>query len=166
MTFFKQQGGKRIMHDEGTELEMVDTELRLYVQYLHDLVRLSEKMADVAALIGEDTYGISSPRIKSTEEAKYQTSPKVYTEDAVLSRMAKKDAHAESLAALRIETAMKRIFCLQIQERICAADLSQKEMKILYLRYFQGLSLRVIAKMTWSNRESTRINLMKVLERL
>lgn len=154
------------MHDEGTELEMVDTELRLYVQYLHDLVRLSEKMADVAALIGEDTYGISSPRIKSTEEAKYQTSPKVYTEDAALTRMAKKDAHVESLAALRIETAMKRIFCLQIQERICAADLSQKEMKILYLRYFQGLSLRVIAKMTWSNKDNIAKKLSETLKKI
>lgn len=154
------------MCDKDDELNMIDTELRLYVQYLHDLVRLSEKMADVTALISEDTYGVSSPRIKSTEEAKYQNSPKVYTEDAALARMAKKETHVESLAALRIETAMKRIFCLQIQERICAADLSQKEMKILYLRYFQGLSLRVIAKMMWSNKDNIAKKLSETLKKI
>lgn len=155
------------MYENDEQLNMVDTELRLYVQYLHDLIRLTEQMADVSALINlGDTYGVSSPRIKSTEEAKYQTSPKVYTEDAALTRMVEKELKIESLAALRIETAMKRIFCLRIQERICAADLSPKEMKILYLRYFQGLSLRVIAKMMWSNKDNIAKKLSETLRKM
>ena len=154
------------MYDGATELDMIDTELRLYVQYLHDLVRLSEQMADAAALIGEDTYGVSSPRIKSTEEAKYQNSPKVYTEDAALSRMVQKELHIESLAGLRAEVAMKRVFCYKVQQRICAADLSPKEMKILYLRYFQRLSLRVIAKMMWSNKDNIAKKLSEMLRKM
>lgn len=152
------------MYDKDDELSMVDTEMRLYVQYIHDLVRLNQQMADATALINNgDTYGVSSPRIKSTEETKYQTSPKVYTEDAALTRMAKKELHIESLAALRIETSMKQNFCFRVQERICAANLTDKEMQILYLRYFRKMSLRDIAQKMWSNKDGVSKILRHVL---
>ena len=163
-TLYRKKSG---MYENDERINMVDTELRLYVQYLHDLAYLNEQMYEVATLIDHgDTYGISSPRIKSAEEAKYQTSPKVYTEDAALARVVEKELKIESLAALRVETSMKRIFCLQIQKRICVADLSQKEMKIMYLRYFRGLSLRVIAKMMWSNKDYIARNVSELLLRI
>lgn len=155
------------MYENDEQLNMVDTELRLYVQYLHDLIRLNEQMADVSALINlGDTYGVSSPRIKSTEEAKYQTSPKVYTEDAALTRMVEKELKIESLAALRIETAMKRIFCLRIQERICAASLNDQERQIMYLRYFRKMSLRDIAVTMWSNKDNIAKKLSETLTKI
>lgn len=135
-------------------------------EIFHEII-FSKQIADATALISNgDTYGVSSPRIKSTEEAKYQNSPKVYTEDAALSRMVQKELHIESLAGLRAEFDMKRNFCYKVQHRICAADLSQKEMKILYLRYFQGMSLRSLAEKMWSNKNAISSSLTKIARKI
>lgn len=152
---------------EDEELIKIDSELRLYVQYLKDQVRLNAKMNEIQYILHHgDTYGISSPRIKNIEEAKYQTSPRVYLEDDVLSRMIKKDVQIDYLEVLHTEFTMKRIFCYRIQERICAADLSEKEIQIMYLRYFRGMSLRNIASEMWSNKDNIAKKLSETLRKI
>ena len=142
-----------------------DYEMRLYARYLMEMNDLRARIADAETELDMDTFGVSSPRIKSAEEAKYRNSPKVYMEDEALKRMESRDRIENSvLPPLRIEFALKRIFCYVIQKKLAAADLSDEDRTILYLRYFRGKSLREIAATLYGNKDQIAQKLRNILE--
>ena len=143
----------------------VDYEMRLYAKYLLEMNDLLARIADAEAEMDMDTFGVSSPKIRSAEEAKYQNSPKVYMEDEALKRMESRDRIKNSvLPPLRIEFSLKRIFCYEIQKKLAAADLSDEDRTILYLRYFRGKSLREIAGTVHSNKDQIAMKIRTIQE--
>lgn len=148
-------------------LEMICSEMETYANYVQeDLPRLYIQILELKAEISEDTFGVSSPRIKSSAEAKYQSSPKVYIEDAALQRMARRDDKLIRLQPLEMEYAMKRIFVIMMQKRIINAALSDEEKRLVWYRFFKRYPLRAIARVMNSNKDSVRKGLRRVLERL
>ena len=148
------------------ELETIDSELKLYARYMYELVSLSDRMNDLQMMLSSSSYGVSSPRIKSIQEAKYKQSPKVYMEDAALNWIEDMDHIRKELKVLRMEYSLKRIFCLKMMEKICAADLDPEEIQILWLRYFKGMSLRGIAEEMWSNKDRVSRILSETISRI
>ena len=149
------------------ETETIEYELRLYAQYMKELPALYEKMADLyTRLASIPTSNVSSPRIKSVEEAKYQTSPKVHMEDAAIRLYERKEELLKDLEVIRIEYTMKRVFCTKIQEKLCAASLDPEQCRLLYYRFFMNMSLREIAEKMWRNKDSIRIKLIAVYDSL
>lgn len=145
------------------ELETIDSELKLYARYMYELVSLSDRMNDLQMMLSSSSYGVSSPWIKSIQEAKYKQSPKVYMEDAALNWIEDMDHIRKELKVLRMEYSLKRIFCLKMMEKICAADLDPEEIQILWLRYFKGMSLRGIAGEMWTNKDRIMIKIKNIL---
>ena len=149
------------------DTDTIEYELRLYAQYMKELPELYEKMVDLCTqLAAISTSNVYSPRIKSTEEAKYQTSPKVHMEDAALRIYERKEELMKELEVIRIEYTMKRIFCVKIQEKLCAANLDPEQCRLLYYRFFMNMSLREIAKKMWSNRNSVMCTIERIIKHL
>ncbi|MBE6129572.1 MAG: hypothetical protein E7185_09885 [Erysipelotrichaceae bacterium] len=149
------------------DLDMIRSELETYANYIQDeLPKLYMQIYDLKATAAVDNYGVSSPRIKSTEEAKYQTSPKVYTEDAVLQRMIRREEQQVKLQPLEIEYAMKRLFVIVMQKRIIKANLTDEERQLLWYRFFKRYPLRAIAMIMNSNKDTVRERLIRIMERL
>lgn len=149
------------------ELGMIRSEMETYANYVQDdLPRLFMQIYELKATISEEDYGVSSPRIKSIEEAKYQISPHVYMNDAALNRMVHREEQEIRLQPLEVEYAMKRIFVIMMQKRIINAALTDEERRLVWYRFFKGYPLRGIARVMNSNKDSVRKGLRRVLERL
>ena len=87
-------------------------------------------------------------------------------EDAALNWIEDMDQIRKEIKVLRMEYSLKRIFCLKMMEKICAANLDPEEIQILWLRYFKGMSTRKIAEIIYINRESIRQRLIYMLDHL
>ena len=107
------------MEDKGQiqsgEFDTAEHELRLYPVFLRDVCRLEEQIMELDAELAaiESGYGVSSPRIKGTEEAKYKDPPKVYISDAPISMIMQKEKLARRMRDLTTELLV--IFGAEIQ---------------------------------------------------
>lgn len=142
----------------------VDYELRLYVSYLNTLVYNEEKIADLEAEIHNVNYGLSSPRIKSAEEAKFQTSPKVYMSDLPLEIIDRVEKSRERLKIFVQSRDFKKRYCYYIAKKLCT--LSSEELELIGYHYFDNYSFRTIAEMYLSNKTTIFEKMNAILDKL
>ncbi len=146
------------------ELERVENEMRLYVTYLNDLCALCKEKSELKTQMLTDSYNVSSPRIKSSEEAKYKESPKVFTIDSMLNYIEKNTERQKKIEKLNAEIKFKMEFCNRMMSRIYL--LEDEEIEILGYRYFQCLTFREIAHILNYQLSATFYKVDNILSRL
>lgn len=142
-------------------MSKAENELPLYWAYLDELRDLAAKIADLQ--ISDETYGVSSPRIKSKDEAKYQSGTKVYLDDAALARMMRQESRRDQLVKAREEYVRKMYWCMTVMRKIM--DLTDEQKNIIWLHYGKGHSVRAIARMTYQSKDSVYRQLKKIAEK-
>ena len=136
------------------ELEAVDKQLRLFIYYCQSLPILWED-----AKQAEDDYysgALKAPPIKSSEEAKYKKST-----SCPIDRMAEMIQRKDDLMA---EYKHRADFCRQIQEKLM--ELSNDEIELLYWRYEREFSLRLIGQMYFTNKDTVKARIDKILQKI
>lgn len=137
--------------------QTLENELRLFFDYKRKLPQIRERLDAAQAKL--DTFGVSSPKIRSTEEAKYQRGTPIYSNARLLTLIEERDR-------LQAEVTYKTGFCARIQAMIDSADLSPEEMELLQYRYRDMYSLRLLGQMYCSNRTTINEQLYVIREKI
>ena len=123
------------------DIQNAERELRSFIYYCHKLVWLYERIR--ALDIELSSFGISSPKIKSKEEAKYQAGTRIYSDMPLLDLISEQDDYKSEYYDLNRR-------CLKVQKVL--VTLSDEEVQLLYLRIERGYTLRQLAKLNFTNR--------------
>ncbi len=140
------------MNDYST----VEENLRDYYRFRREIPRIREKLEEVSARL--NAFGVSSPQIRSLEEAKYQRGTKIYSTVNLLELIEKEDWY-------RAELTYKTTFCERMEQMIEDADLTADEEELLHNRYGRGYSLRLLAMMDNSNKNTISRRIHAILAR-
>ena len=135
-------------------------EANIDIEYYY---RTRRKIKRITARIKEidtelDSYGVSSPRILSKEEAKYQKGTRIHTDAPLLELISEKDD-------LDTELAMAESICRQIKAKMDALQLTPEETKILILRYDYLCTYDQIAERMNYSKHSVQYKLDAILRR-
>ncbi len=139
------------------ELQLVeaDTRVRMFVQYAWSLPRLYEQAMEYSEML--NTYGVSSPRIMSLEEAKYQKGTRIYSDINLLEAIER-----ETEAWLEYHEAS--LYCNRMAKKL--AKLDNYELNLLYLKYEKFKTLDEISAVIHYSRTQTMRLLDNVLRKL
>lgn len=143
-----------MMRDDNIQIEKADAELRLFVAYARSLIRLYEEANEVSMRL--NTYGVSSPKILSPEEAKYQKGTKIYSNINLLDLM-------EQESAAWGEYHRASSYCNRMARSFIGLD--DEELMLLYLRYEKGYTFEQIGMIINYSAVHARRLLFKCLEK-
>ena len=101
-------------------------------------------------------YGVKSPRIISQEEAKYQKGTMVYSDAALLEKIELRDS-------LIKDYLYKDWYCLKIQEFL--EHLQPDDVELLSMRFEMRYTLRQIADIYYSNKDSIQKRIQEIMLR-
>ena len=124
------------MRREDEAIMQADRELASFPYYCQKLLRAYDDLVDVEKRI--DVFGVSSPRIMSTEEAKYQKGTQIYSDLPMLELFTKADELKEEIRLLRG-------ICTRTRRKLIGLDLDDEELTILYYRYERNMTYEQIA---------------------
>lgn len=131
------------------EIELLLKAFRFNVTKLMDL---EDRLQLLAYELNGDNIG--SPKIKSPEEAKYQTGTKIYKNNIpeLMLQESKliKERDYYLFAVKRVESFLQQ--------------LSDEEIKLIELRYWHGFHIKYIAKMYYRSRASIYREIDKILK--
>ena len=141
------------MIEENEELKIIDNELYNYYGYIKQLDKINNCLLEIEAQL----ISLSSPKIKSIEEAKYQAGTKVYSDLKLLEQLEKK----EYLLSQRKEL----LFLIKrMQSRL--NKLSNEELKLIEKRYKYKKTLRELAVKMDSNKDTINAKINMVISKL
>ena len=141
------------MIEENEELKIIDNELYNYYGYIKQLDKINNCLLEIEAQL----ISLSSPKIKSIEEAKYQAGTKVYSDLKLLEQLEKK----EYLLSQRKEL----LFLIKrMQSRL--NKLSNEEFKLIEKRYKYKNTLRELAVKMDSNKDTINAKINIVISKL
>lgn len=141
------------MIEENEELKIIDNELYNYYGYIKQLDKINNCLLEIEAQL----ISLSSPKIKSIEEAKYQAGTKVYSDLKLLEQLEKK----EELLSQRKEL----LFLIKrMQSRL--NKLSNEELKLIEKRYKYKKTLRELAVKMDSNKDTINAKINMVISKL
>ncbi|WP_458457523.1 sigma factor-like helix-turn-helix DNA-binding protein [Pseudobutyrivibrio sp.] len=131
------------------DIQNAERELRSFIYYCQKLVWLYERIR--ALDIELSSFGISSPKIKSKEEAQYQAGTKIYSDIPLLDLISEQDEYKSEYYDLNRR-------CLKVQKVL--VTLTDEEVELLYLRIERGHTYRQMARMLYlsKNTVSRRMN--------
>lgn len=138
-----------------TWFKSVEYRINVFLDYCYELPALYDQINQIQSEL--NIYGVKSPRIISQEEAKYQKGTKVYTDAALLEKIELRDS-------LIKDYLYKDWFCLKIQEFL--ETLSSEDVELLSMRYERRCTLRQMAVMLYSNKDSIQKRLSLILEKI
>ena len=124
------------MRREDEELMHADRELMDFPYYCQRLVRIYDDLIDINARI--NNFGVSSPKLMSIEEAKYQKGTKIYSDVPMLELFAEEDK-------LKAEFEWLRETCSRTRRKLISMYLDDEELSILYYRYERRMTFEQIA---------------------
>lgn len=141
------------MIEENEELKIIDNELYNYYGYIKQLDKINNCLLEIEAQL----ISLSSPKIKSIEEAKYQAGTKVYSDLKLLEQLEKK----EELLSQRKEL----LFLIKrMQSKL--NKLSNEELKLIEKRYKYKKTLRELAVKMDSNKDTINAKINMVISKL
>lgn len=145
--------GLKLMIEENEELKIIDNELYNYYGYIKQLDKINNCLLEIEAQL----ISLSSPKIKSIEEAKYQAGTKVYSDLKLLEQLEKK----EYLLSQRKEL----LFLIKrMQSRL--NKLSNEELKLIEKRYKYKKTLRQLGTENYKNKDTIYIKIKKILQKI
>ena len=139
------------------DIKVIEEELRLYYIYVTQLQYLEDKLYEVSTEL--NSFGIHSPTIRSSEEAKYQRGTPIYSDRNLVELIFEEEA-------LQKELEYKKSFCIRVKGML--DRLSADELELIDYRYKYGYSLRLLAQMYLSNKDTISnklsVIIMKILK--
>lgn len=140
-------------YENRDSIQQVDRELRSYYFYLQKIERLQEKIYEIDVKL----TSVGSPPIRSIEEAKYQRGTKIYSDINLLELFEEQDE--------LIKQKQDLIYLVsRMQKRLCR--LSDEEMKLIEQRYRFKKTLRELAILENSNKDTIFKQIEKTLRKL
>lgn len=132
--------------------EELKSELENFKFSLNKLLDLEDKLKEIA----NQLTGLGSPRIKSKEEAKYKSGPKVYHCNVI------------ELMNLEEELSLERDYYLFKVRSVAKflQILSDDQVLLLEQRYWNRFSIRTIAKATYTSKSQVCRKLDEIFEKI
>lgn len=137
------------------DIKAIEEELRLYYIYIAQIPHLEEKLFEISCEL--NSFGIRSPKIRSSEEAKYQRGTVIYSDRNLLELIFSEEQ-------LQKELEYKRAFCIRIKRML--DQLSAEDLELIEFRYKYRYSLRLLAQMYCSNRTTILEKLNKLINQI
>lgn len=140
-------------YEDRDSIQQVDRELRSYYFYLREIEILQEKIYEIDVKL----TSVGSPPIRSIEEAKYQRGTKIYSDINLLELFEEQDELIKQKQELTY-------LISRMQKRLCR--LSDEEMKLIEQRYRFKKTLRELAILENSNKDTIFKQIEKTLRKL
>ena len=137
------------------DVKVIEEEIKLFYRYQRQIPLLAESIAEIQSRL--DYYGLSSPVIKSAEEAKYQSGTRIYTDAVLLDLFQRRD---DAIAELQ----HMREFCGRVQKVL--DQLHPEELEIIELRYKYGYSFRHLARIYYCSKDFAYRRVQELLAKM
>ena len=132
---------------EDEEIIQAERELGEFVYYTSKITWMEEQLKELDAKL--ESYGVSSPKILSLEEAKYQKGTRLYSDANLLQIFSEQD-----------EIEREIVFCRTVISRVCrklvAMNLDEYQTDLLYYRFEKKLTYEQIANITGYSRQAVQ----------
>ena len=137
------------------DIAHADRELADFVYNCQELIRLYDQIREIDIQL--NNYGISSPKIMSLEEAKYQKGTKIYSDVPLLELIAKQDDLVREYVFLTES-------CSRVKKKLIRMDLNSNDLMILYYRYERHMICEHIANVLGYSRTGIQYRLDVIRE--
>lgn len=135
------------------DLQVTDRELRNHYEYKKQLEMVNERIAEIDAQL----TSIGSPRIMSTDEAKYQKGTKIYSDINMLELFQEQD---------QLIKQKQDLLYLISRVQVKLNKLDKVDMQLIEQRYKYKKTLRELAAEMCSNKDSMNKQIENVLIKL
>jgi hypothetical protein len=135
------------------DLQVIDRELRNHYEYRRQLEDVNYRIAEIDAQL----TSIGSPKIMSTDEAKYQKGTKIYSNLNMLDLFQEQD---------ELMKQKQDLLYLISRVQVKLNKLSDEELKLIEQRYKYKKTLRELAAVMCSNKDSVNKQIENVLIKL
>lgn len=134
------------------DLQVIDRELRNHYEYKRQLEMVNERIAEIDAQL----TSIGSPRIMSPDEAKYQKGTRIYSDINMLELFQEQD---------QLIKQKQDLLYLISRVQVKLNKLDEEDMKLIEQRYKHKKTLRELAVVMCSNKDSVNKQIELVLSR-
>lgn len=145
-----------VMLREDEEIEQAERELREFVFYIGYIPRLEQDLKELDMRL--NTYGVSSPKILSVEEAKYQKGTKIYSDVNLLQIFAEQDEVEQRLRFYRMVIS-------RVCRRLVALEPTEYQTDLLYYRFERRMTYEDIARRVGYSRQAIQWQMEWILRR-
>lgn len=135
------------------DLQVIDRELRNHYEYRRQLEEVNERIAEIDAQL----TSIGSPKIMSTDEAKYQKGTRIYSDINMLELFQEQD---------QLIKQKQDLLYLISRVQVKLNKLDEEDMQLLEQRYKYKKTLRELAAEMCSNKDSMNKQIENVLIKL
>lgn len=135
------------------DLQVIDRELRNHYEYKKQLEEVNERIAEIDAQL----TSIGSPRIVSSEEAKYQKGTRIYSDINMLELFQEQD---------QLIKQKQDLLYLISRVQVKLNKLDEEDMQLLEQRYKYKKTLRDLAQNTYNGKSTMSRKLDDILLKL
>ena len=135
------------------DLQVIDRELRNHYEYKKQLETVNERIAEIDAQL----TSIGSPRIMSTDEAKYQKGTRIYSDINMLELFQEQD---------QLIKQKQDLLYLISRVQVKLNKLDEEDMQLIEQRYKYKKTLRELAVVMCSNKDTINAKINMVISKL
>lgn len=135
------------------DLQVIDRELRNHYEYKKQLEMVNERIAEIDAQL----TSIGSPRIMSPDEAKYQKGTRIYSDINMLDLFQEQD---------ELMKQKPELLYLISRVQVKLNKLDEEDMQLLEQRYKYKKTLREMAVVMCSNKDTIKNKIDQILLKL
>lgn len=135
------------------DLQVIDRELRNHYEYKKQLEEINERIAEIDAQL----TSIGSPRIVSPEEAKYQKGTRIYSDINMLELFQEQD---------QLIKQKQDLLYLISRVQVKLNKLDEEDMQLLEQRYKYKKTLRELAVVMCSNKDSVNKQIENIIKKM
>ena len=132
------------------DLQVIDRELRNHYEYRRQLETVNERIAEIDAQL----TSIGSPRIMSTDEAKYQKGTRIYSDINMLELFQEQD---------QLIKQKQDLLYLISRVQVKLNKLDEEDMQLIEQRYKYKKTLRELAQNTYNGKSTMSRKLDEIL---
>lgn len=135
------------------DLQVIDRELRNHYEYRRQLEDVNYRIAEIDAQL----TSIGSPKIMSTDEAKYQKGTRIYSDINMLELFQEQD---------QLIKQKQDLLYLISRVQVKLNDLDEEDMQLIEQRYKYKKTLRELAQNTYNGKSTMSRKLDDILLKL
>ena len=135
------------------DLQVIDRELRNHYEYRRQLEDVNYRIAEIDAQL----TSIGSPKIMSTDEAKYQKGTRIYSDINMLELFQEQD---------QLIKQKQDLLYLISRVQVKLNKLENEELLLIEQRYKYKKTLRELAVVMCSNKDTLRMKIEEIMKNL
>lgn len=143
------------MYRDDEDIELANCELMTFVFYIRSIGRLEQDLHDIGLQL--NTFGVSSPRIVSLEEAKYQKGTRIYSDAPLLQIFSEQAEMEEKIRSYKQ-------FISRVCRKLGELKLNEHQLDLLYYRYEKAMTYDQIADRLGYSRQAIQWQLDLILK--